>query len=226
VSQLFTDLAWLPKPKDDLRSRCKALLSAKDGVGQEIIKLASQALDSNQLTSLAKSIDRLRDQGTRLAPLTPFRLGILGNGTLDLLVGPLVATAARFGIALECIMSEYDEMLYRAVTRGLTFTWFGFTLLRVLIRLEPDRHPHERAGCERYPPRPLAVVRDLDAGPVGMGRDRQVSGNNDLVWRVDRVLPLDDDDVEYRSSGRHCGGRCAVECTCTTHRVQEFLTLQ
>ena len=116
MSRLFTDLAWLPKPKSDLRQRCKALLNAKDDVGREIIKLASQALDSNQLTSLAKSVERLRGQGTSLAPLTPFRLAILGNGTLDLIVGPLVATAARFGIALECIMSEYDQILQPATT--------------------------------------------------------------------------------------------------------------
>jgi FkbH-like protein len=116
VSQLFTELAWLPKPKDDLRQRCKALVSVDDSIGQEIIKLASHALDGNQLTWLAKSIERLRDQGRSLAPLTPFRLGVVGNGTLDLLIGPLTATAARFGIALECIMSEYDQILQPATT--------------------------------------------------------------------------------------------------------------
>jgi FkbH-like protein len=114
VSRLFTELAWLPSPPADLRQRCKALLNAEDGVGQEIMRHASHALDGNQLTWLAKAIDRLRDQGRSLAPLTPFRLGVVGNGTLDLLVGPLTATAARFGIALECVMSDYDQILQPA----------------------------------------------------------------------------------------------------------------
>ena len=116
MSQLFADLAWLPRSRDDLRQRIKALASINGGAGREIIQLASQALDANQLDLLAKSIERLRNQGTSLAPLTPFRLGVLGNGTLDLLVGPLTATAARFGIALECIMSEYDQILQPATT--------------------------------------------------------------------------------------------------------------
>ena len=113
---LYTELAWLPKPKNDLRQRCKALLNDSDQAGAKIMKLASQALDNNQLISLSKVIVRLREQGASLAPLIPFRLGIVGNGTLDLFVGPLVATAARFGIALECIMSEYDQMLQPATT--------------------------------------------------------------------------------------------------------------
>ena len=116
MSRLYTELAWLPKPKDDLRQRCKALMNTKDQAGPEIRKLAAQALDSNQLISLSKTIGRLREQGTDLAPLTPFRLGVVGNGTQDLLIGPLVATAARFGIALECIMSEYGQMLQPATS--------------------------------------------------------------------------------------------------------------
>ena len=94
----------------------------------------------------------------------------------------------------------------------------------VLVRLGPDPHLHECAGCERCSTRPLAVVRDLDTGPGGLGRDQQCRRLHDLVRRVDCVLPLYEDDVEYSSSGRHRGGRCAVQCAGTADRVQELLS--
>ena len=116
MSSAFTSLAWLPPPPDDFRQRCLALTKAEQGIGRAIIQLASHALNDSQLRQLAKTIASLRARGADLAPLTPFRLGILGNGTLDLLLPALVGSAARFGIALECFAPDYEQVL---VTRHL-----------------------------------------------------------------------------------------------------------
>jgi hypothetical protein len=60
-------------------------------------------MDLNQLTKLAKVIDKARSSAHGLDPLTPFRLAVLSNSTIDLIVPALVASAARHGIALEVI---------------------------------------------------------------------------------------------------------------------------
>ena len=53
--------------------------------------------------------------GKELGPLRPFRLGLVSNGTLDLLKPILVATAARHGLALECIMADFGQTTQEAL---------------------------------------------------------------------------------------------------------------
>jgi predicted enzyme involved in methoxymalonyl-ACP biosynthesis len=46
----------------------------------------------------------------------PFRLAVLSNSTIDLIVPALVASAARHGIALEVIQPSYDQVAQEALT--------------------------------------------------------------------------------------------------------------
>src|SRR5262245_59753550 len=115
---LYTDLAWLPRPPEDFAARCRALgeLAADTTLlGTRIQRLAGYALDENQLNRLAKAIARCRTVDTSLAPLTPFRLGVISNSTSHLLVPLLVATAARHGIALECLEGDFGQVMQEAV---------------------------------------------------------------------------------------------------------------
>ena len=48
--------------------------------------------------------------------LSPFRLAVLSNSTIDLIVPALVASAARHGIALEVIQPSYDQVAQEALT--------------------------------------------------------------------------------------------------------------
>jgi FkbH-like protein len=73
-------------------------------------------LNLNQLTKLAKAIARATADGRSLDPLIPFRLAVLSNSTIDLVVPALVASAARRGIALEVIQSSYDQVAQEALT--------------------------------------------------------------------------------------------------------------
>jgi FkbH-like protein len=73
-------------------------------------------LDENKLSRLANSIEALRRTPERLHPLTPFRLGILSNATSHFLVPALTASAARYGIALECIEANYGQVMQEALT--------------------------------------------------------------------------------------------------------------
>lgn len=113
--ELYRELSWLPRPPKDFSSCCKQLTEGDSQLGRQIRLLATHGLDERQLSRLGRTILSLRNQGQSLQPLVPLRLGLIGNGTLDLIVPVLVATAARHGFALECITGAYDQFLQDAL---------------------------------------------------------------------------------------------------------------
>ncbi|WP_035662250.1 HAD family hydrolase [Bradyrhizobium sp. Ec3.3] len=118
--ELYRQLAWLPKPPPDFASRCREFANNSGDLGKQIRWLATHALDEHQLSRLGRTIRSAQQNGQSLAPLVPFRLGLIGNGTLDLIAPVLVATAARHGFALECITGAYDQFLQDALTAEST----------------------------------------------------------------------------------------------------------
>ena len=116
MNPLYAELQWLPRVPQEFSARLKALANSDGPLGREVQTLALYALDLNQLTKLAKAIDKLRSDSRTLAPLTPFRLAVLSNSTIDLIVPALVASAARHGIVLEVIQPSYDQVAQEALT--------------------------------------------------------------------------------------------------------------
>jgi FkbH-like protein len=114
-SDLFSSLAWLPPAPEGFRKLCDALLKGEGVTGQSIRTMASHALGERQLTKLSGVIAELSRRGVDLAPLTPFKLGVVGNGTLDLLVPTLCASAARHGILLECVQAGFGQTIQEAL---------------------------------------------------------------------------------------------------------------
>jgi FkbH-like protein len=110
---LYTSLSWLLAAPRDFAAQVKNL-GGMTTPGALCRTLAGHALDDNQLGRLGRAIIRAQQQKRDLSPLQPFRLGILGNGTLDLLVPLLVASAARHGFALECIVPPYGQIAQQA----------------------------------------------------------------------------------------------------------------
>jgi len=116
MNSLYSELQWLlPAPKD-FSDRLKALDNSPSPLGRELQALAQHGLNLNQLTKLAKAIARANTDGKSLDPLVPFRLAVLSNSTIDLMVPALVASAARRGIALEVIQPSYDQVAQEALT--------------------------------------------------------------------------------------------------------------
>jgi FkbH-like protein len=120
MSSLYSELQWLPRAPRKFAERLKALPDSAGALGRELQALALHALDLNQLTRLAKAITKAgfeaRSAGRFLDPLVPFRLAVLSNSTLDLIVPALVASGARHGIALEVIQPSYDQVAQEALT--------------------------------------------------------------------------------------------------------------
>jgi FkbH-like protein len=113
--QMYAKLSWLPLAPADFAAQCRSVLETGGSLGSRVQELASYALDENQLDRLAKVITRGRESGRSLAPLTPFRLGLLSNSTTDFIVPGLIASAARHGIDLECIRGNYDQVMQEAL---------------------------------------------------------------------------------------------------------------
>jgi FkbH-like protein len=115
MNRLFLDLQWLPRMPRDFSEQLREIQSAH-ALGLFFQAMASSALDRYHLSLLGKTISTFCAEKADLAPLVPFKLGILSNSTIDLIVAPLVASAARYGIALEIIRSDYDQVAQTALT--------------------------------------------------------------------------------------------------------------
>jgi len=115
MNPLYAELQWLPRPPQDFSARLKAL-DTSGSFAVELQALARHGFDLNQLTRLARALDKARSAGRSLAPLIPFRLAVLSNSTIDMIVPALVASALRHGIALEVIKPHYDQVAQEALT--------------------------------------------------------------------------------------------------------------
>jgi FkbH-like protein len=119
MNQLYTELHWLPRAPQDFSQRLKDLANSADSIGSGLQSLAMYALDLNQLTKLARTIEKLRAEQKLdkkgIGPLVPFRLAVLSNSTMDLVVPALVASAARHGVSLEVVQPAYDQVAQEAL---------------------------------------------------------------------------------------------------------------
>ena len=112
----FTDLAWLPRAPDDFGARIKALRDpAVADLGSALRGLVGSALGANQLVRVAKLVGEAIASGRGLAPLQPFRLGVIGNATPDFVVPAIVATGVRHGLAIECVVADYGAWMQTAL---------------------------------------------------------------------------------------------------------------
>lgn len=116
MNPLYAELQWLPRVPREFSDKLRALGNATASLGKELQALALYGLDLNQLTKLAKVIVKARAEGKSLGPLKPFRLAVLSNSTIDLVVPALVASAARHGIDLEIVQPSYDQVAQEALT--------------------------------------------------------------------------------------------------------------
>lgn len=109
------DLPWLPRLSADFRARLNgAGLSKTVDWGSELSALAGQYLGLNQALSLSRKLRQLRSD--RPSPrLSPFRLGLVSNATVDFIVPMLEATGLRYGLSLEVVAGPFDQSMQQAL---------------------------------------------------------------------------------------------------------------
>lgn len=109
------NLPWLRAARANFSAQLNEAVAAETNVGDRLQQLATFALSSNQLHKLSKEIAKAQSAGKNLSPLTPFKLGLLSNTTTSLIAAAMTGTAARYGIALEVIEGDYDQILQQAI---------------------------------------------------------------------------------------------------------------
>ena len=112
---LYSSLSWLQRPPTDFAARCRSVREDAEP-GLRLRELAQYGLDENQLDRLAGSVTHLQKANIALGPLIDFKLGILSNSTLDFIVPALIGSALRYGIALECVKADYDQVIQAALS--------------------------------------------------------------------------------------------------------------
>lgn len=115
MNPLYSQLQWLRPAPADFAARLRSAAES-DSPAAELRELASHALDLNQLTRLAKALERARVRAGALDSLAPFRLGILSNSTIDLITPAVIASAARHGLFLEVIQPSFGQVAQEALT--------------------------------------------------------------------------------------------------------------
>jgi FkbH-like protein len=132
-NSIFSDLAWLPRQPEGFGRLCRDSLEGPGGIGDRLRLLAASALDENALMQLARTLEIARSRGMSLEPLIPFNLGVLSNATTRLLAPALIATAARYGIALTCMQSEFGQTGQDAVSADSTMNCAGLDAVLVAL---------------------------------------------------------------------------------------------
>jgi FkbH-like protein len=78
--------------------------------------LAWHALDEIQLNQLARQVARAHERGYSLAPLSPFKLGVISTANTDFVSPAIIATALRYGIAIQCIKAPFGQFAQQALS--------------------------------------------------------------------------------------------------------------
>ncbi len=111
----FADLPWLPSAPSDFSARCRAAITTAEPVGQTLHHLAQHATRPTQALAFRRALDKARASGADLAPLLPFKLGILSNATMDFIADEIPLAAARHGVAVEILVADFDQVMQEAL---------------------------------------------------------------------------------------------------------------
>ncbi len=200
----LSDLPWLPRLGPDFKARLSEVTAdltaevtaevtadvtadvnsgkAADW-GSALRALAQQALGLNQALALSKALGKLRQASTPPS-LTPFKLGIVGNATLDFIVPFLQATGLRYGLALDVVTGGFDQPMQDALDPGSAINRCKPDA--VLLALDHRGLPFRQPGAEQWPPyRAEQALSDLNAMRDGI---RRHSGATCLVQTIPAPL--------------------------------------
>lgn len=125
----FENLSWLTKPPKDFPIRLSEASS-----WNELRELSKHALDESQLNRLSSKVKRFKSDLVNADTLTPITIGLVSNSTTNLISPVLIATALRFGILLEVLEAEYNQVAQEAFSENSSFK--GHQVDALLVALD------------------------------------------------------------------------------------------
>ena len=122
----FENLSWLQAAPTDFSSKLASVTT-----GSQLRMLAQYALSDNQLRKLAKKYKQLAETGISLEPLIKMKIGVISNATTQLMTSSLEGSALRYGIGLNIIEAEFNQLAQEAFAEQSLFT--GHALSMILV---------------------------------------------------------------------------------------------
>ena len=104
-----TDLPWLLAAPGDFRAQVRALAGPESAAKAR--QLALHRLDLNQLHTLGRALTGIIARDT----IKTTKLGVLSNGTIDLMLPAFAVSALRHGVWLENLGSAFDQAAQQAL---------------------------------------------------------------------------------------------------------------
>ena len=129
MTNILENLSWLPEPPENFSSRLSA---ASNGIC--LRELANFSLNENQLRKLSKKLQLLKNDKKDLSPLKDLNIGLISNATTQLVTPALIGTALRFGIALDVVEAEYNQVAQEAFSTESAFS--GHKLDAILVAID------------------------------------------------------------------------------------------
>lgn len=157
-------LPWLSRPPENFRQICATLPNLSDELVATLIHVAGYSLDNNQLHSLARVYAKIAAKQHSPLGLTPIRLGILSNATVNLLVPAIIASGLRYGLAIETIVPPFGQVV-QAVTDPNSDLWSSRPDIVLLMLDHRGLGLHESTS----PDRAIATMTRLRQGIASHG---------------------------------------------------------
>jgi FkbH-like protein len=102
-------LPWLLPTPPDFRARAKALARSSTPDETEARRLASYAMDFNDLGMLGKAVHAQGGSWGAKSGFTPFKIGIVSSHTMDYVAAALPGTGLRHGVLIEVVLADYGQ---------------------------------------------------------------------------------------------------------------------
>ena len=117
MENIYKDTTWLPPAPRDFRSQL-----SEANTSEQLKILAGYNLNNNQLSQIGNHLNNLGFDHSGLSSLTSFSLGIVSNSTTTLLKKPTIGVALRYGIALNFIDTDFNQVAQEAFSESSSFS--------------------------------------------------------------------------------------------------------
>ena len=142
-------LPWLPPPPADLKARLDDVAQSEGDWGAALRSLAGHSLNLNQAIPISRTA-RLLAATRSSAALSPFKLGIVSNGTVDFLKPMLEVSALRHGVQLEICAADFGQGMQEALNPASKLNQFQADA--VLLAFDYRGLPFRSTDKDRWPP--------------------------------------------------------------------------
>jgi FkbH-like protein len=164
----ISNLPWLPKPPADFADRCRQVDPAGDEVGLTLQSLAGFHLSSQNAMSLTRTLGRCRSAAVDLAPLSALRMVVLSNSTFDFIADALPSAAARHGVALQVVLTGFDQAMQEALDPFSQTARAGADA--ILLALDHRWYGLDRPSLDDAAASSASAIDRLDAVLDGLAR--------------------------------------------------------